>query len=485
MNKPTNTNINNVPDTSNEGVILSIDNQVVEVEFEGNELPKLNDILISQEDKEVKLEVYGFNTMNTIYCLSLTEVDKLYRGMTLHNTGKSIQVPVGDALLGRLINLFGQPQDGKGEVKTETFRDIYSTPPPHNVLQTSAELLETGIKPIDFFTPFLKGGRAGLIGGAGVGKTVLITELVHNITQYSANEVAVFAGVGERIREGHELYQELTKSKVIESTAMVFGQMNENSAVRFRVGYVATAIAEHFRDVEKKNVLFFIDNMYRFVQAGNELSTVLRTLPSEEGYQATLHTEVASFQERLVSTVNASVTMIQAIYAPSDEVEDPGVYTITSYLDSAVVLSRNVAQLGLYPPIDLTRSYSSLASKTYLGEDHYNTLLEAQALLSEHEKLKRIVAIIGESELSKNDRTNYHRAEKLINYMTQPMFVVESQTRRPGVYVKRSETVHDVRAILDGKVDTVDTEKLKYIGSLSSLKTESSAAEPTTNGKPA
>lgn len=449
------------------GVITGVKNQIVEVEF-AQELPQIQAILSSPENPSVKLEIYAFKSARVCKCISFSDISNMYRGMAVYDTGTNLKIPIGMQMLGRLVNLFGEPQDGKGEIKTEEFSSIYSRPVSPTLIKTSKDVLESGIKAIDFFTPFLSGGKIGLIGGAGVGKTVLITELIHNIAKYN-QEVAVFAGIGERIREGHELFEELTKSGVINNTTLVYGQMNENASVRFRVGLAAASIAEYYRDIEKKNVLFFIDNMFRFVQAGNELASVLRTLPSEEGYQATLESDLAAFQERLVSTQTGSVTTVQAIYAPSDDTADPGVYAITAYLDSVVVLSREAAQMGYYPPVNFIRSSSSVISKTYLGEDHYLTVLEAQALLNEHEKIKRIVAIIGESELSQADRLRYYRAEKLLAYMTQPLFVIENQTSQPGVYVKRVQTVNDVKAILSGQIDEIDVQKLKFIGSLEAL----------------
>jgi F-type H+-transporting ATPase subunit beta len=346
---------------------------------------------------------------------------------------------------------------------------IYSTAPPLNTVKGNFEILETGIKAIDFLTPFKKGGKIGFIGGAGVGKTILMTELIHNIT--SAHKgVAIFAGVGERIREGQELYQRMVESKAIEKTVMILGQMDENAAARFRVALTAATVAEYFRDQEKKEVLFFIDNMFRFVQAGNEVSTLLNTIPSEQAYQASMQTEVGSLEDRLVSTENGSITSIQTVYVPSDEVTDAGVTTIMSFLDTAVILSRSVAQLGIYPPLDIYQSSSSTLSKTLIGEEHFNTLTIFQDFLDRYNKLSHIVAIVGESELSVADRLLFNRVKKIINYLTQPFFVTEMNTGRKGVYVPRQTTISDIQQILAGNLDQVDPEKFLYIGSLKDMK---------------
>jgi len=371
--------------------------------------------------------------------------------------------------LGRVIDLFGNPIDTLGEIVSSERASIYRDAPAYDQLSINTNFLETGIKPVDFFTPVRKGGKIGLFGGSGVGKTVLLSELMHNIAVFQKG-ISVFAGIGERIREGHELYETLTDTKVLPNVALVFGQMNESAAVRFRVGFTATALAEYYRDKQQKDVLFFIDNVYRFVQAGNELATLLNTIPSEDGYQATLAGEVGAFQERLVSTKEGSITSVQAIYVPADDITDAGVQAIVPYFDSIVTLSRAVYQEGRHPSIDILASSSSLIDPGTLGYEHYEAVLEAEKLLKRYTYLERIVSIVGESELSLEDKILYHRARKLQNYMTQDLHVVEDQTGKPGKYVKRDKTVADVREILSGRLDNTPEEKLLYIGDLTQLK---------------
>lgn len=458
------------------GKVKTVMGQVVQVELDSSEdLPQLFEILTSKEDPSIRLELYSFES-TTLSCFSLTEIGKIYKNMPIYTTGAPIQVPVGSGILGRVMNLFGEDEDGKGQISGSLLVPIYSKAPQLSTLKHSPEILETGIKVIDFVSPFLKGGKIGFVGGAGVGKTVLLTELIHNITSQKAsniqngngnNTVAVFAGVGERIREGHELYHTLDASKTLSKIALIFGQMGENAAIRFRVVNAAATIAEHFRDEEKKDVLFFIDNIYRFVQAGNEVSTVLGNIPSEQGYQATLQAELGSVQERLVPTVNGSITSIQTVYVPSDDMSDAGVASIVSYFDSAITLSRSVAQLGMYPAVDLLESKSSLTtSPAIIGRDHYILITQFQQILTRYRELQRIVAILGENELSREDQLIFQRAKKIMNYFTQPLFVTENQTGKQGKYVPRQTTIEDIKVILSGKLDQVDAEKLLYIGSL-------------------
>jgi F-type H+-transporting ATPase subunit beta len=330
-------------------------------------------------------------------------------------------------------------------------------------------VLETGIKALDFLSPFLEGGKIGFIGGAGTGKTILMTELIHNITAGQSG-VTIFAGVGERIREGQELYQRLSESKVMQNTVMILGQMNENAAIRFRSALAGVSLAEYFRDEEKKDVLFFIDNMFRYIQAGTEIATLFGTTPSEQAYQATMQSEISNLQDRLVSTKDATITSIQTVYVPSDEITDVAVNTIMSFLSTAVVLSRSTAQLGIYPPIDLSLSSSSALSKEIIGNDHYQVITAFRQFLDRYNELSHIVAIVGESELSPTDQLIYNRVKKVINYLTQPFFVTEAHTGRKGVYVPRQKTVLDIKAILSGKIDQIPTEKLLYIGALESLR---------------
>lgn len=446
------------------GYIKSVTGQITKVSIEGEDFPEFLEILTSSKDPNVKLEVYS-ESKSEVSCLILSDPTALFRGMEIVKTGSKLSVPVGKILLGRMINLFGTPQDGKGAIASQTFAPIYSKSSPLSTLKTPHELLQTGIKAIDFLSPIHKGGKVGFIGGAGVGKTTIMTEIMHNVTA-NFGGVSVFAGVGERIREGQELYESLQKSKVLNNTVMVIGQMNENAAIRFRIALAAASQAEYFRDQLKTNVLFFIDNMFRFLQAGNEVSSLLGEIPSEQGYQPNLQTEISALQDRLVSNLNASITTFQTVYLPSDELTDPAANAIMSFLDTAIVLSRESAQLGLYPPLDIYQSSSASLSKTTLGEQHYQTLTVFQQLLESYNKLSSIVSIVGESELSTTDRILYQRTKKVINYLTQPFFTTEHHTGKKGVMVPPQEAVQDIKTILSGALDNVDQEKLMYIGSL-------------------
>lgn len=447
------------------GRVKTIKGQVVEVEIESNNLPGLGEILTNPDDGKVALEVFSYSN-NMVRCLSLSNTTLLHRNTSITRTKRPVQIPVGPKVLGRAMNLFGEDEDGKGRIEGAVSLPIYAQAPTFNILKGSATILETGIKAIDFVAPFLRGGKIGFIGGAGVGKTVLISELIHNITQ-TTKSISVFAGIGERVREGQELLENLEESKVLPNIALIFGQMGENAAIRLRVASAAATIAEYFRDTEKKDVLFFIDNIYRYVQAGNEVSTLLGNIPSEQGYQPTLQTELGSLEERLVSTISGSITSIQTVYVPSDDLTDPGVYSLISYLDSVVVLSRSVAQLGLYPSIDLLGSSSSVLSiSTLIGEEHHNLIALFQQVITRYNELSRIAAILGTSELSGEDQVIFGRAKRLMNYMTQPFFVTEAQSGRKGVYVPREKTIADVQLILEGKLDQVPEDKLLYIGSI-------------------
>ncbi|MDP2671058.1 MAG: F0F1 ATP synthase subunit beta [bacterium] len=450
------------------GHILSVRGNVVEVEYKKDQ-PERHELLSLEDNQEIALEVYSSLPSDIFVCISLTDPNKLSRGSKVVRTGASLKVPVGPQLLGRLVNLFGQPIDGLEKLKTAETREVYRGSPNYDEVRSGTEFLETGIKIVDFFTPVKKGGKIGVFGGSGVGKTVLLSELMHNIAVFHKG-VSVFTGIGERIREGHELYETLAQTKVLPNVALVYGQMNESAAVRFRVGQTGLTFAEYFRDEQKKDVLFFIDNIYRFVQAGNEVSTLLNTIPSEEGYQATLAGEMGAFQERLVSTKEGSITSVQAIYVPADDLSDAGVQAIVPYFDSVVTLSRVVYQEGRHPSVDILTSSSSLVQASILGLEHYEALLEAEKLLKHYTYMQRIVSIMGESELSVEDRLLFYRAKKLLNYMTQDIHVVADQTGVPGKYIKREKTVKDVSAILGGQVDQVPEERFLYIGDLSELK---------------
>ena len=447
------------------GTITSINGQIATIKVEDDLFPALSEILISPQDPKIILEVFSQNR-TTIFCQILTNPDRLFRGMPIVGTGSDLKIPVGKGVLGRVIDLFGAPRDNNGAIAQNEVSSIYSKAPSLNIVKPTFQILETGIKAIDFLTPVQKGGKVGFIGGAGVGKTILLTELMHNITQNQTNVYSVFAGVGERIREGQELYQRLKQSGVLPKTIIVLGQMNENAAVRFRVAQAATAQAEYFRDVIKSDVLFFIDNMFRFVQAGAEVATLLGTIPSEQAYQATLQTEISTLEDRLIPTQNGSITSFQNVYVPADEITDAGVVAVTSFLDTSIVLSRSVAQKGIYPPIDLYESSSSTLSKSFLGEAHFKALTEFQKLLDNYNRLSHIVAIVGEEELSPENRILYNRTKKIINYLTQPFFMTEKQSGRKGVFVPKETTIKDIAMILSGSLDNIPAEKFMYIGSL-------------------
>jgi F-type H+-transporting ATPase subunit beta len=456
------------------GKVISLKGSIVEIEFLG-EKPEINDVLVDENDDSIKLLVYKSSSENSFYCIVLTAYDNISRGSKIVSTGEKLNVPVGQGVLGRVINMFGQPVDGLGELKSDTKETIFQEAPDFNEVRPKIEILETGIKVVDLFAPIIRGGKTGLFGGSGVGKTVLLTEILHNIINKDPEKtVSVFAGVGERTREGHELFLELEQRKVLPYVSLVFGAMGESPSMRFLTGHSATTIAEHFRDDMQKNVLVFVDNMFRFAQAGNELSLMMNTIPSEDGYQATLSSEMADVHERLVSTKSADITTIEAVYVPADDLLDQGVQSIFDYLQSSVVLSREIYQEGRLPAVDLLASGSSALNPEVTFKEHYETALRAQSMLKENEALERIVALVGEAELSEEDKIKYKRAIKLKNYMTQSFFVTQEQTGRPGVYVELRQNVQDVNAILDGKFDDVNEEKFMNIGSAVDVRSSTS-----------
>ncbi len=457
-----------------EGKILSAQGQLIEVEFEEHNAPALHDILVLKDDSSVKMEVETSSGSKIFYCFAFERTNNLFRGAKVLNTKEQIEVPVGNSVLGRVIDVFGNPLDGLGGLEKLKKKPIYISDY-HAAFDKNSplreEVLETGIKAVDLFSPIVKGGKIGLFGGAGVGKTILLTEIIHNVVVLNGSKsVSVFAGVGERTREGQELRETLKDGKVLPKVALVYGSMGENPAKRFRTAFAAATIAENFRDEEKKDVLFFIDNVFRFAQAGNELSILMNTIPSEDGYQATLTSEMANFHERLVSNGKNDITTIENIYIPNDDILDQGVQSIFPYLDSSVVLSRTVYQDGHLPAIDLLSSASSNLTPEIAGDLHYNTVLKAQNLLKQAVALERIVSLVGESELSAQDKTIYLRAKKLKNFMTQRFFVAEAQTGKEGKYVKRETTVKDANDIIEGKFDDVSEEKFLFIGSTSEIK---------------
>lgn len=467
------------------GRVASIRGQIVEVEYDDKSvLPDYFELLTSPDEPRIKLEVYSFSDRNSLYCLLLTKRKYIIRNMPITTTGKPLTVPAGDNILGRVMDIFGNPQDNKGPLGSVEYLPVYTKMEKVAEVKTAPEIIETGIKMLDFFTPFLKGGKIGFIGGAGVGKTVLMTELLRNIT-YKVQGVGLFAGLGERIREGHELMISLEQSKVIDRVGLLFAQMNENAILRFRIAWSAVTLAEYFRDVKKKDVLFFADNVYRFIQAGAEVSSILGIIPSELGYQATLESEISNFENRLISTANGSITSAQTVYVPADELGDVGVSAIVSHLDGVVILSRDIASRGFYPPVDPILSSSSTLNKNIVGEFHYNTATDAIQLLQNHKRLSRIVAIIGETELSPYDQLTYKRAKKVLNYLTQPFYTTQSQTGRLGIVVSRKTTVEDIASIISGKLDSVPEEKLLYIGSIADAKLLQTSAPTVVPNTPA
>lgn len=459
-------NIENKKDRTFIGKVQGLKGQVVEISCEAEYRPAVRELLVAEDNSEAYMEVHSYSDDHTIKALLLSSVDSVSRYTRVLTTGGQISIPVGKDVLGRVMNLYGQPQDEKGAIASNVRRSIYDESGSSGRFRVSdLQIQETGIKAIDFFAPLPKGGKIGIVGGAGVGKTVLLTELLHNIEQ-EGETVSIFAGIGERIREGHELWQTLEKNGLIKKTAMIMGNVNENAAVRFRVAWASAALAEYFRDEEKKNVLFFIDNMFRFVQAGGEISTLLGNIPSEFGYQPTLQTEVAQFENRIKSNSNGYITSVQTVYVPADEISNPVVSTTLPHLDAAVVLSRDVAQEGRLPAIDPFRSQSSIVSKDIVGNRHYEATTRAIELLNQFNRLDRIVAIVGEEELSLENRKVYKRAQQLINYMTQPFFSAEIHTGRKGVRVKRDDLVKDVCDIVTGSFDEMPADRFKFVGDL-------------------
>ncbi len=458
------------------GKIISIKGQVIEVKFSGLK-PEVHNLLVVEDKPEVKMEVYSSSGKDRFYCLALSSTQGINRGAKVINTGKPIQFPVGKDLLGRAVDLFGEPYDGKPVISKSKLRPIHQEEIPTEDIVIHQNVLETGIKIIDLFAPLIKGGKMGLFGGAGVGKTMILTEILHNVVVAGkGGNLSVFAGVGERSREGLELYQALSGSGALASSTLVFGPMGENPAKRFLAAFSAVTLAEYFRDELKSDVLFFIDNVFRFAQAGNELSTLMNLIPSEDGYQATLESEMARFHERLISTSGGAISAVEAIYVPADDLLDHAVQSIFPYLDSLIVLSRSAYQQGLLPAVDILASASTALEPETVGDLHFQVALRAKTVFKQAESLERIVSLVGKSELSREDQTIYDRAKLLRNYLTQRFFVAEAQKGEKGTYVPLKTTIVDAKAILDGKYDKVLPEKLLYLGSLKELKNESKTA---------
>ena len=463
--------MSNTTEKPNIGAISAINGPVIDVRFPAAALPKLREALSVTVGREKRvMEVAQHVDAETVRCIMLAPSEGLSRDMPVTASGSPIAVPVGDAVLGRLFNVMGEPIDGLAPIPPETARESIYRPAPSYAARSSAEeVLETGIKVIDLLAPYAKGGKIGLFGGAGVGKTVLIQELIHN----SATEhggYSVFTGVGERSREGNDLWTEMRESGVIDKTALVFGQMNEPPGVRMRVALTGLRMAEHFRDVSHKDVLLFIDNIFRFIQAGSEVSTLLGRMPSAVGYQPTLANELGELEERIASTREGSVTSVQAVYVPADDLTDPAPATTFAHLDATTVLSRKIAELGIYPAVDPLDSTSRMLEPEIVGEEHYETARRVQEVLETYRELQDIIAILGMDELSAEDRATVYRARKIQRFLSQPFFVAEKFTGVPGVYVPLSETIRGFKAILDGKLDDCPESAFFNVGTIDDVR---------------
>lgn len=433
-----------------QGIIRSLKDLVVTVEFDDAEsVPKLNELLVVKDELQTPLLTRALIEGNKAECLNIYGIRTIQKGMMVEATSKSIEVPVGDAMIGRIINALGEPiDDGPAINAGLERRNIFKLPPQQTSFGvTKPEILETGIKVIDFFTPFVKGRKVGVIGGAGVGKTVLTTEMVYNIAKNTGG-LSFFAGIGERIREGAELYETLKERDLLKNTCMLFGQMDQNPVQRALIASTAVTLAEYFRDEQHKDILFFADNMYRYVQARNELSSILAQTPNEGGYEPTIFSDIKTLQDRLSSNENGSITAVQTIYVPADDLSDPAVQMIQHEMDSIIVLSRSVAEQGIRPAVDLAKTTSSLLTPEIVGERHYLLSIRVQALLQKYESLRDIIAIIGENELSAEDRSDYARAKKLIQFFSQPMHVMESQSAIKGESWTREQTLDGVEEII-------------------------------------
>lgn len=449
------------------GKITQISGSVVDVSFEKGNLPKIKEALsVTLHEKKYVMEVAQHIGGNVVRCIMLSESEGLYRGMEVIASGSNICVPVGSATLGRMFNVFGEPIDGGSVIDDRTERrSIHRKAPCFEEQSPAIEILETGIKVIDLLEPYPKGGKIGLFGGAGVGKTVLIQELIHNVAMEHGG-YSVFTGVGERSREGNDLWKEMRESGVLDKTAMVFGQMNEAPGVRMRVALSGLTMAEYFRDVEKKDVLLFIDNIYRFVQAGSEVSTLLGRMPSAVGYQPTLAEEMGALQERITSTGNGSVTSVQAVYVPADDLTDPAPSTTFSHLDATTVLSRKISEQGIYPAVDPLESTSQILDANILGKEHCRVARRVQEILQKYSELQDIIAILGMEELSDEDKLVVGRARKIQRFLAQPTHVAEKFTGIPGVYVPLKETIRGFKAIADGEMDSYPEAAFYNVGTL-------------------
>jgi F-type H+-transporting ATPase subunit beta len=445
------------------GKVIQIIGTVVDVSFTGS-IPPIYSALKTEipvdpgqpekEKRTLVLEVQQHIGSNAVRAVAMGATEGLKRGDSVESDGEYIKIPVGEEVLGRILNVLGQPVDKGEPLKTKNFLPMHQEPPAFSKQSTKKELLETGIKVIDLICPVLKGGKAGMFGGAGVGKTVIIMELINNIAKEHGG-YSVFAGIGERTREGNDLYNEMKDAEVLPKVSMVFGQMNEPPGVRARIGLTGLSIAEHFRDEKQQDVLLFLDNIFRFTQAGSEVSTLLGRMPSAVGYQPTLASDMGKMQERITSTEHGSITSFQAVYVPADDITDPAPATTFTHLDSTIVLARSLAELGIYPAVDPLDSFSTMLDPQIVGQEHYDVAREVQKYLQRYKDLQDIIAILGMEELSDEDKIIVSRARKIQRFLSQPFFVAETFTSQPGRYVNREETVRGFREIIDGKHDTI------------------------------
>ncbi len=452
----------------NKGKVQQVIGPVVDVTFEGVELPGIyNALKIEEADRDIDLtlEVAQHLGEKSVRAVAMAPTDGLVRGMEVIDTGGPINVPVGPETLGRILNVIGQPQDEQGPINAEKTYSIHRPSPPLEEIEPATEQFETGIKVIDLLCPYSRGGKVGLFGGAGVGKTVLIMELIRNIAMEHGG-YSVFAGVGERTREGNDLWLEMKETGVLEKTALIYGQMNEPPGARLRVGLTALSVAEYFRDEQKQDVLLFIDNIFRFVQAGSEVSALLGRMPSAVGYQPTLATEMGTLQERITSTSEGSITSVQAIYVPADDPTDPAPATTFTHLDATTMLSRQIVEMGIYPAVDPLESTSLILDPRIVGDDHYSVASEAQRILQHYKDLQDIIAILGMEELSDEDKVIVARARKIQRFLSQPNFVAEAFTGIPGKYVTIEETVAGFRRIIDGECDDLPEQAFLMVGKI-------------------
>jgi len=458
----------------NVGKVVQVIGPTVDLAFDAEKLPQIyNAIIIEDTARNIRLtvEVALHVGDNVVRCIAMDSTDGLVRGMSATDTGAPITVPVGEECLGRIFNLVGDTIDGKGPVKTAMRLPIHRPSPTFEEQQVEKQLFETGIKVVDLLAPYQRGGKVGLFGGAGVGKTVLIQELIRNIaTQHGG--FSVFAGVGERTREGNDLYREMTESGVIAKTVMVFGQMNEPPGARLRVGLTGVTMAEYFRDEQGKDVLFFVDNIFRFTQAGSEVSALLGRMPSAVGYQPTLSTEMGALQERITTTRKGSITSVQAIYVPADDLTDPAPATAFSHLDATTVLERSIAELGIYPAVDPLASTSRILDPAIVGEEHYAVARTVQRVLQRYKDLQDIIAILGMDELSEDDKITVSRARKIQRFLSQPFFVAEAFTGTPGKYVKLADTIKGFKMIVEGQLDELPEQAFYMRGGIEEVVAE-------------